>query len=74
MKVPFSMIMDQAKSEINMLVHNIMKNNNITPDIMDYILSGVVEEIRGMKSSYYSDLYVKSISKSEELKDNQEEK
>ena len=61
MKIPYGMIMDQAKHEVITVVKKIMSNNNIAPDMMSYIIDSVSEEVKGMKSDYYTNQYTKAI-------------
>ena len=66
MKIPYGMIMDQAKHEIMDVVKKIMSNNNIAPDMMSFIIDGVSGEVKGMKSDYYVNQYAKAMSESEQ--------
>lgn len=62
MKIPYGMIMDQAKHEVMTVVKKIMSNNNIAPDMMSYIVDSVSDEVKGMKSDYYANQYTKMMS------------
>lgn len=65
-KTPIGMIMDMAKKEIGSIAEEVMKNNNIPPDLMIYILESISNDFSRLKNMNDAEIYTKSLQEKPE--------
>jgi hypothetical protein len=59
MKIPLSVMMDMARSEIGSHVINCMNTNNIPPFLMVYILKDITSDVMQAKEDQLSKEFIK---------------